>query len=129
MALRMASVVLLIFAFGISAQTDRNGGELMENSANATPRIPSQSRKDNVKEIIVELDRAYQGAVKNNDMKTMARILADDFVLVTGKGKSSQKKICSRKCAKAKRFMSGRKTQNKPLGSGAIQRSPPPCCG
>src|SRR4030095_14803189 len=45
------------------------------------------SGQDEVKKIIVELDRAYQEAVKNNDAKTMARILAEDFVLVTGKGK------------------------------------------
>jgi ketosteroid isomerase-like protein len=87
MALKMASVFLLIFAFGISAPTNRNGGELIENSANATPHMSSQFGRDDVKEIIVELDRAYQEAVKNNDTRTMARILADDFVLVTGKGK------------------------------------------
>ena len=34
------------------------------------------------------LDTEYQAAVKNNDVATMDRILADDFVLVTGKGKS-----------------------------------------
>jgi ketosteroid isomerase-like protein len=89
MTLKMVSVFLVIFgAFSISAQTNRNGRELMENSANARPRISSQSSgQDEVKKIIVELDRAYQEAVKNNDAKTMARILADDFVLVTGKGK------------------------------------------
>ena len=33
-----------------------------------------------------ELDRRYQLAVKNNDAATMDAILADDFVLVTGRG-------------------------------------------
>jgi hypothetical protein len=76
MVLKIASVFLLFFgAFGISAQTNRDGGELMENSANATPRMSSQSSEDEVKKIIVELDRAYQEAVKNNDTKTMARIV------------------------------------------------------
>ncbi|MGE5686672.1 MAG: nuclear transport factor 2 family protein, partial [Gemmatimonadota bacterium] len=33
-----------------------------------------------------ELDTRYQAAVKNHDAATMDRILADDFILVTGKG-------------------------------------------
>lgn len=33
------------------------------------------------------LDTRYQAAVKNNDATTMDRILADDFVVVTGTGK------------------------------------------
>src|SRR5262249_27507058 len=37
--------------------------------------------------IVDALDAEYQQAVKNNDAATMDRILADDFVLVTGKGK------------------------------------------
>ena len=39
------------------------------------------------KKAVAELDTQYQLAVKNNDAVTMAKILADDFVLVTGKGK------------------------------------------
>lgn len=41
---------------------------------------------------VAELDTRYQLAVKNNDAETMARILADDFVLVTGRGKTFGKK-------------------------------------
>jgi ketosteroid isomerase-like protein len=37
---------------------------------------------------VAALDSEYQAAVKHNDAATMARILADDFVLVTGKGKA-----------------------------------------
>jgi ketosteroid isomerase-like protein len=37
------------------------------------------------------LDRKYQAAVKANDAATMDQILADDFVLVTGRGKVSSK--------------------------------------
>ncbi len=37
--------------------------------------------------LIAELDTEYQAAVKNNDATTMNRILADDFILVTGRGK------------------------------------------
>ena len=37
---------------------------------------------------VAALDTQYQAAVKNNDATTMDRILADDFVLVTGSGKT-----------------------------------------
>ncbi len=37
------------------------------------------------------LDVEYQQAVKNNDVATMDRILADNFVLVTGKGVTQTK--------------------------------------
>jgi ketosteroid isomerase-like protein len=35
---------------------------------------------------VAALDTEYQAAVKRNDAQTMDRILADDFVLVTGRG-------------------------------------------
>ena len=37
--------------------------------------------------LVAALDTEYQAAVKANDVATMDRILADDFVLVTGRGK------------------------------------------
>ena len=40
------------------------------------------------KSAVATLDTQYQAAVKANDAATMDRILADDFVLVTGKGKT-----------------------------------------
>lgn len=36
---------------------------------------------------VAALDTRYQAAVAKNDAATMDRILADDFVLVTGRGK------------------------------------------
>src|SRR5215472_178399 len=36
---------------------------------------------------VAALDSDYQAAVRNNDAATMDRILADDFVVVTGSGK------------------------------------------
>ena len=36
---------------------------------------------------VAALDTKYQAAVKVNDAQTMDQILADDFVLVTGRGK------------------------------------------
>jgi ketosteroid isomerase-like protein len=41
---------------------------------------------------VAALDTEYQLAVKNNDAATMDRILHDDFVLVTGVGKTYSKK-------------------------------------
>jgi ketosteroid isomerase-like protein len=43
--------------------------------------------KSEIEKIIIELDTQYQQAVKESDIATMERILADDFVLVTGRGK------------------------------------------
>jgi uncharacterized protein (TIGR02246 family) len=40
---------------------------------------------------VAALDVEYQAAVAKNDASTMARILADDFVLVTGTGKTFSK--------------------------------------
>jgi ketosteroid isomerase-like protein len=43
------------------------------------------------KSTVAALDTEYQAAVKANDPTAMGRILADDFVLVTGKGKAYTK--------------------------------------
>lgn len=40
---------------------------------------------------LAALDTEYQAAVKRNDAATMDRILADDFILVTGRGKTYTK--------------------------------------
>jgi ketosteroid isomerase-like protein len=40
---------------------------------------------------VAALDTKYQAAVKSNDATTMDQILADDFVLVNGRGKVSSK--------------------------------------
>jgi ketosteroid isomerase-like protein len=44
------------------------------------------SSADDIK-AVAALDTQYQNAVKENDAATMDRILADDFALVTGRGK------------------------------------------
>jgi ketosteroid isomerase-like protein len=41
--------------------------------------------------IVAALDTEYQAAVKKNNAETMDRILADDFVIVTGLGKTYTK--------------------------------------
>jgi ketosteroid isomerase-like protein len=47
--------------------------------------------EDNAADTVAALDIAYQAAVERNDATVMAQILADDFVLVTGKGKTYTK--------------------------------------
>lgn len=48
-------------------------------------------QSNNTHEEIAALDIKYQSAVEANDADTMSRILADDFVLVTGRGKTYSK--------------------------------------
>jgi ketosteroid isomerase-like protein len=52
-------------------------------TSNASPQDDART--------VAALDTEYQAAVKNNDAATMDRILADDFVLVTGRGKTYTK--------------------------------------
>ncbi len=54
------------------------------------PARTSASPADD-KKAVAALDTEYQAAVRNNDAATMDRILADDFVLVTGSGRTSTK--------------------------------------
>lgn len=54
---------------------------------------------------VAALDAKYQAAVKANDVATMDAILADDFVLVTGKGKTYTKSdLLDRARAKVDRY-------------------------
>jgi ketosteroid isomerase-like protein len=46
---------------------------------------------DNDAATVAALDTEYQAAVKRNDAATMDRILADDFVLITGRGQTFTK--------------------------------------
>lgn len=46
---------------------------------------------DDDKKAVAALDIQYQAAVEKNDAATMDRILADDFILVTGNGKTFTK--------------------------------------
>ena len=46
---------------------------------------------DDDRRVVAALDTEYQAAVKKNNTATMDRILADDFVLVTGSGKTYTK--------------------------------------
>jgi len=50
------------------------------------PLIANGNSADDAK-TVAALDTEYQATVKNNDATAMDRILADDFVVVTGSGK------------------------------------------
>lgn len=52
-------------------------------------RADASSAED--QKTVAALDTEYQAAVKRNDAITMDRILADDFILITGQGKSFTK--------------------------------------
>ena len=52
-------------------------------------RVTKASSDD--KQTLAALDTQYQAAVKQNDAATMNRLLADDFILVTGSGKTYTK--------------------------------------
>jgi ketosteroid isomerase-like protein len=62
------------------------GGALALTALTAVRASDADDRR-----ILAALDTKYQRAVKENDAKTMAEILADDFVLVEGDGKRSTK--------------------------------------
>ncbi len=53
----------------------------------AAPRLAAGESAAEIEKIVARLDTEYQAAVKANDAATMDRILADDFVLITGRGK------------------------------------------
>ncbi len=53
----------------------------------ADNRVSTSKDSSNDQEVIAALDAEFQAAVKKNDADTMARLLADDFILVTGSGK------------------------------------------
>ncbi len=69
---RPSRAVLLAAAIGLSAAA---GSAVMRASAAADEQA------------VAALDTQYQAAVAKNDAAAMDRILADDFILVTGKGK------------------------------------------
>jgi ketosteroid isomerase-like protein len=59
-------------------------------ASNVTRAFPADNQTNDQK-TVAALDTQYQAAVKNNDAATMAGILADDFIIVTGSGKTYTK--------------------------------------
>jgi ketosteroid isomerase-like protein len=60
-------------------------------SAFSAAAVYVNASTENDEKAVAALDTQYQGAVKINDAATMDRILADDFVLVTGSGRTHNK--------------------------------------
>jgi ketosteroid isomerase-like protein len=76
----LAKYTVLVFLTGLALVTSRL---MLVHSVSASA--------DDDRRTVAALDKEYQAAVKNNDAATMARILADDFILVTGSGKTYTK--------------------------------------
>ena len=53
----------------------------------ALPALASGETAAEIEKIVAKLDTEYQAAVKANEAAAMDRILADDMVLITGRGK------------------------------------------
>lgn len=67
----------------------KNLSRLAGVAALATVAVASASASpEDDRRAVAALDTAYQAAVKVNDAATMGRILADDFVLILGSGKT-----------------------------------------
>src|SRR5580704_2148440 len=64
---------------------------LIISIAPATAKRESNSSTEDDQKTVAALDTEYQAAVKINDASAMNRILADDFILVTGSGKAYTK--------------------------------------
>lgn len=73
--MKLMRVVLICSAMAMSGAV-----MLAWGSANASPDAADG------KKAVAALDTEYQAAVKANDAATMDRILANDFILVTGRG-------------------------------------------
>lgn len=63
-------------------------GARMATAALMAGAAIAQASPEDDRQLVAALDTQYQEAVKRNDAETMGRILADDFVLVLGTGKS-----------------------------------------
>jgi ketosteroid isomerase-like protein len=73
------TIILTLFVLATSPMT-------FSAQSNKKPMQTKQTIEE-VKKNIADLDTEYQRAVKKNDAATMDHILADDFILVTGRGK------------------------------------------
>jgi len=74
-----------------TAVTSTDGGKTWKPWFDLMFRPAQSSGSQHDEKTIIELDTEYQAAVKNNDATTMDRLLANDFLLVTGSGKRYSK--------------------------------------
>ena len=68
-----------------------NGKLILMISALAFGAVTNVNASEEDVKTVAVLDTKYQAAVKSNDPATMDQILADGFVLVTGRGKVLRK--------------------------------------
>ena len=95
---------------------------------NVVPRAAAASHDDDLK-ALQKLDTDYQRAVEQNDTQTMARILAEDFILVLGDGQVSTKADLLKMQQAAGQNMSIRSIPIVPSACGATQRLLPRSSG
>lgn len=65
----------------------RGVNSLLLSSLAMLASVAAGANTESDQKAVAALDTKYQAAVKSNDAATMDRILADDFVVVTGTGK------------------------------------------
>lgn len=79
---KLCIAAMIFVACAIFCASSRGGGR----AAVVAPRVGAPNAEEDAR-TVAALDTEYQAAVKNNDVAVMSRILADDFILVTGSGK------------------------------------------
>jgi len=84
---RMRPGPRLSVAFGVAALL----AGLIAGGLALIPAATVRASDADDQKIVAALDTKYQKAVEQNDAKTMAEILTDDFTLVEGNGKRSTK--------------------------------------
>jgi ketosteroid isomerase-like protein len=82
----MVSRLVLLIALLLSSACSKGEQASPPKSPDSRASTAAMPSTD-VETIVAALDSQYQAAVAKNDAATMDRILADDFVLVTGLGK------------------------------------------
>lgn len=90
--LRMAALATHAFPTERGRRLREEHEQLLKDAADALESVdtPGAARPSTAADerIVAELDTEYQAAVERNDAETMDRILADDFVLITGLGRT-----------------------------------------
>jgi ketosteroid isomerase-like protein len=76
----------LIASCAIACACFAGGGSAVFGMTGSTKSNAAEDAKT-----VAALDTEYQAAVKRNDVEVISRILADDFTLVTGSGKTFTK--------------------------------------
>jgi ketosteroid isomerase-like protein len=84
-------MVAIVFAGGGTGAADGRERTTTEATEFAAEMSHAVGQNVTAQATVAALDIQYQAAVKANDAAAMDRILADDFVLVTGRGQAFKK--------------------------------------